>query len=75
MPVMDGLTFCKKVKIEHQLETPVIVFSSLINDQMVRKCKAVGANGWGSKPKVNLIVQIIDRLIIHGEKQIDDLLN
>lgn len=74
MPVMDGLTFCKNVKKDLQLETPVIVFSSLINDQMIAKCKAVGANGWGTKPKVNLIVNIIDRLIVQGETQIQDLL-
>lgn len=75
MPVMDGLTFCRKVKMDHKLKTPVIVFSSLINDQMIRKCKAVGANGWGSKPKVNLVVKIIDRLIIHGDSHINDLLD
>ncbi|MDQ8203821.1 chemotaxis protein [Pelagicoccus sp. SDUM812003] len=75
MPVMDGLTFCKRVKQELALETPVIVFSSLINDQMIAKCKAVGANGWGTKPKVNLIVNIIDRLIVQGESQIGDLLD
>ncbi|EDY80516.1 CheW-like domain protein [Verrucomicrobiia bacterium DG1235] len=74
MPVMDGLTFCKTVKKDLALETPVIVFSSLINDQMITKCKAVGANGWGTKPKVSLIVNIIDRLIVHGEENIGDLL-
>ncbi len=74
MPVMDGLTFCRHVKKEFNLETPVIVFSSLINEQMVAKCKAVGANGWGTKPKVSLIVKIIDRLIVEGEKEIGDLL-
>lgn len=74
MPVMDGLTFCKNVKHSLNLETPVIVFSSLINDQMIAKCKAVGANGWGTKPKVNLIVNIIDRIIVQGEESIDDLL-
>lgn len=74
MPVMDGLTFCKSVKKELKLETPVIVFSSLINEQMVGKCRAVGANGWGTKPKVSLIVNIIDRLMVQGEESIDDLL-
>lgn len=74
MPVMDGLTFCRAVKKELNLDVPVIVFSSLINDQMIQKCKSVGANGWGSKPKVDLIVDIIDRLIIKGETEIDDLL-
>jgi len=67
MPVMDGLTFCKNVKNELKLKVPVIVFSSLINDQMVAKCRSVGADHWGSKPQVDLIVDIIDRLIVNGK--------
>jgi len=75
MPVMDGLTFCRKVKEEIKVETPVIVFSSLINEQMIHKCRAVGANGWGTKPKVGLVVNIIERLIVKGEENIGDLLD
>ena len=75
MPVMDGLTLCRNIKNDLGLNVPVIVFSSLINDQMIEKCKSVGANGWGTKPKVNLVVQIIDRLIVKGEGCIKDLLN
>lgn len=75
MPVMDGLTFCRTIKKDLALEVPVIVFSSLINDQMIHKCKSVGANGWGSKPKVNLIVDIVDRLVVQGETELGDLLS
>ena len=64
MPIMDGLTFCKSVKKELKLSTPVIVFSSLINDQMEDKCRSVGADFWGTKPKVNLIVDLIDELVV-----------
>jgi len=67
MPVMDGLTFCKHVKHELGLDLPVIVFSSLINSQMIEKCRSVGADHWGSKPKVDLIVDIIDKFIIQGK--------
>ncbi|MCH6256204.1 chemotaxis protein [Puniceicoccaceae bacterium K14] len=74
MPVMDGLTLCRTIKKDLNADVPVIVFSSLINDQMIIKCKSVGANGWGSKPQVDLIVDIIDRLIVKGETEIGDLL-
>lgn len=74
MPVMDGLTLCRNIKKELGIKVPVIVFSSLINNQMIEKCKSVGANGWGSKPKVDMIVEIIDRLIVKGESDIGDLL-
>ena len=67
MPIMDGLTFCKSVKKELQLSTPVIVFSSLINDQMEDKCRSVGADFWGTKPKVNLIVDLIDELVVKDD--------
>ncbi len=73
MPVMDGLTLCRNIKKELQMKTPVVVFSSLINSQMVAKCKSVGANGWGSKPKVDLVVEIIDRLVVNGEDELGDL--
>jgi len=67
MPVMDGLTFCKHVKHELALNLPVIVFSSLINNQMIEKCRSVGADHWGSKPKIDLIVDIIDKFIVQGK--------
>lgn len=61
MPIMDGLTLCRTIKKEYQLNVPVLVFSSLINDQMIAKCKSVGADAWGSKPKIDLIMNLIDR--------------
>lgn len=67
MPVMDGLTMCRAAKQDLKADAPIIVFSSLINEQMIRKCQSVGADGWGAKPKVDLIVNIIDTLIVRGE--------
>ena len=67
MPVMDGLSFCKNVKQDLNLNLPVIVFSSLINEQMIEKCRSVGADQWGTKPQVDLIVDIIDKFIVQGK--------
>ena len=67
MPVLDGLTFCKGIKKDLQLDIPVVVFSSLINDQMIEKCKSVGADDWGSKPKIELVIDLIDRFVASKE--------
>lgn len=63
MPIMDGLTFCKQIKSELKIDVPVIVFSSLINDQMIERCKAVGADDWGAKPRIEIVVDMIERLV------------
>lgn len=69
MPVLDGLTFCKAIKKDLNLDVPVVVFSSLINDHMIEKCKSVGADDWSSKPKIGLIFDLIDRLVVNRAPQ------
>ena len=64
MPKMDGLALCKYIKKELRLETvPVILFSSLINDQMALKCQEVGANAFLTKPRVDELVVLMDGLL------------
>ncbi|MGM0443144.1 MAG: chemotaxis protein CheV [Fibrobacterota bacterium] len=61
MPQMDGLTLTKKVRDHYTAEhIPVIVFSSLINDQMIEKCKSVGADRAISKPSFNELIETVD---------------
>lgn len=63
MPVMDGLTFCLKVKKDPELaKLPVIMFSSMINDEMMRKCMAVGASACISKPQIGILVDKVREL-------------
>ena len=71
MPKMDGLTLCKRVKDDPVLrEIKVILFSSLINDQMKVKCDSVGADGYATKPQIPYLVQMMDRhLGIAGEEE------
>jgi two-component system chemotaxis response regulator CheV len=65
MPRMDGLTMCRKIKQELRLTSlPVIVFSSLINDQMIGKCKSVGADDYAHKLKIEDLVHILDRHVL-----------
>ncbi|RPH41334.1 MAG: chemotaxis signal transduction protein CheV [Desulfobulbaceae bacterium] len=64
MPKMDGLALCKFIKKELRLETvPVILFSSLINEQMALKCQEVGANAFLTKPRVDELVVLMDSLL------------
>jgi two-component system chemotaxis response regulator CheV len=39
---------------------PVIMFSSLINEQLAYKCKEVGADSHISKPQINELVKLVD---------------
>lgn len=51
MPQMDGLTPRHKTKKEMGLkQVLVIMFSGLINEQMILKCEDVGADGYVTKP-------------------------
>ncbi|MCG8409172.1 MAG: chemotaxis protein [Phycisphaerales bacterium] len=64
MPKMDGLHFTKRIKENEQLKhLPVIVFSSLVSDDNLKKCKSVGADRQLTKPELPGLVSIIDELI------------
>ncbi len=64
MPQMDGLTLCREVKQELRMETPVVMFSSLINVQMEKKCRSVGADGVANKPETEKLIDLIDKLTL-----------
>lgn len=64
MPQMDGHHLTKLVKNDDVLKSiPVIIFSSLVNDEMRRKGEALGANAQLSKPEIGMLVECIDRLV------------
>jgi two-component system, chemotaxis family, chemotaxis protein CheV len=68
MPKMDGLTLCRKVKSELGMNhIPVIMFSSLINDQMITKCNSVGADGYVTKPEMNKLITMVDGICLKKE--------
>ena len=64
MPQLDGHTLTRKVK-EHPLlqKLPVVIFSSLITDDLRHKGDAVGADAQLSKPDISTLVNIIDSFI------------
>lgn len=64
MPIMDGHRLTKLIKDDEQLkQIPVIIFSSLINDDMRRKGEELGANAQLSKPEIGNLVREIDKLV------------
>jgi len=64
MPLMDGHRLTKLIKTDSELQsTPVVIFSSLINDQMRAKGESLGADVQLSKPEIGLLVTEIDKLL------------
>ncbi|GLB60402.1 chemotaxis protein [Cytobacillus sp. NCCP-133] len=62
MPQMDGHHLTKKVKEHPQLSAiPIIIFSSLITDDLRHKGKMVGADAQVSKPEIAELVLLIDQ--------------
>ena len=65
MPLMDGHRLTKLVKTDSSLQViPVIIFSSLINEEMRRKGEQLGADAQLSKPEIGSLVEEIDKLIL-----------
>ena len=64
MPLMDGHRLTKLIKSDEKLKhIPVILFSSLISDELRIKGQEVGADEQITKPEIVELVNIIDRLI------------
>ncbi len=64
MPQMDGHHLIKLVRDTEGLkQIPIVVFSSLINEDMKRKGEMLGANAQISKPEIGKLVDILDELV------------
>ncbi len=68
MPQMDGHRLTKLVKDDAVLKKiPLIIFSSLISEEMRIKGKELGADEQLSKPEIGHLVSIMDRLLAKEE--------
>lgn len=64
MPQMDGHRLTKLVKDDREFRhIPLIIFSSLITEEMRIKGKSLGADEQMSKPEIGHLVQVIDQLL------------
>ncbi|QPC46165.1 chemotaxis protein [Mangrovibacillus cuniculi] len=65
MPQMDGHHLTKRIKENVALQKlPVIIFSSLITNDLLHKGEVVGADDQVSKPEIEKLVLKIDKLIL-----------
>ena len=65
MPIMDGHRLTKLIKEDDETKNiPVVIFSSLVNDEMKRKGEALGADAQLSKPEIGNLVRVVDRLVL-----------
>ncbi len=66
MPIMDGHRLTKLVKSDDETkDIPVVIFSSLVNEDMKRKGEALGANAQLSKPEIGNLVRVVDELVLN----------
>lgn len=64
MPQMDGHHLTKLIKEDPNVQfIPVVIFSSLVNEEMRKKGESLGADAQLSKPEIGLLVEAIDKLI------------
>ena len=69
MPLMDGHRLCKLVKENETLKNiPVIIFSSLINDEIRRKGESLGADAQLTKPEIGKLISVVDELVAKYEE-------
>lgn len=70
MPQMDGHNLTKRIKEDKELQAiPVIIFSSLITEEMRRKGKEVGADEQLSKPEIGHLIGIVDHLLERSRRK------
>ena len=66
MPIMDGHRLTKLVKSDDETKNiPVVIFSSLVNDEMRKKGEALGADAQLSKPEIGNLVRTVDGLVLN----------
>lgn len=69
MPLMDGHRLTKLIKSDNELKNiPVVIFSSLVNEEMRRKGEQLGADAQLTKPEIGNLVEAIDKLLDERRK-------
>ena len=68
MPQMDGHRLTRLIKEDPVLKRlPVILFSSLITEEMKRKGEQLGADAQISKPEIASLVSVIDQYALRPQ--------
>ncbi|MDE6879836.1 MAG: response regulator, partial [Oscillospiraceae bacterium] len=70
MPQMDGHRLTKLVKDHNRFKKiPLIIFSSLISDEMRIKGRQLGADEQLTKPEISHLVDVMDHLLIQAGQE------
>ena len=70
MPQMDGHRLTKLIKDDDSLkQIPLVIFSSLITEEMRIKGKELGADEQLSKPEIGHLIGVMDTLLIKSQAQ------
>ena len=65
MPQMDGYHLTKLIKENDETkDIPVVIFSSLVNDEMRAKGEQLGVDAQLSKPEIVKLVEVLDGLLL-----------
>lgn len=65
MPVMDGHHLAKLMKSDDSTkDIPIIIFSSLVNDEMRIKGQQLGVDAQLSKPEIGELVNVLDGFLL-----------
>ncbi len=64
MPRLDGHALTRRLK-ENRItkKLPILIFSSLITDDLYHKGESVGADGQMSKPEIDGLINMVDKLL------------
>ncbi len=61
---MDGHRLTKLIKDDKLYKKiPVLIFSSLISEEMKRKGEEIGADGQLSKPEIGRLIGLVDKFV------------
>lgn len=64
MPKMDGYTLTKNIKSDpHLNQLPVVIFSSIVSQDVLHKGKSVGADVQLTKPQIGELLEILRALV------------
>ena len=70
MPQMDGHRLTKLVKDSQRFQAvPLIIFSSLISEEMRIKGRQLGADEQLTKPEIGHLVDVMDHLLLRAAEQ------
>ncbi len=73
MPRMDGHHLLKRIRqSEASRDLPVVLYSSMIHEEMRRKGEALGATAQLCKPDLPQLVSLVDRILLDHDVQRSD---